>query len=253
MSKSKATKFKKRVWGCPDPLSSLGSKQNVSKTVLDNVSNVQYFRSSDASRHHGVSNMTNVATDSFVPVNNGGSQSDGNNSINTRYFYSTAVDKKRVQGLLARGKKAAMVAKQFERPIKVNSRVYVPRFEPKSSTTTTLPRNKVPDHVVPVSVNGVSPPSLVVGQDNHRVTPFVNASAESRTSGQNNWGFIDESIVQGKNNSRLKDAHDNLHKAIEVSLGDKSVGQEMTTKKVNIVNDNIKPVVASQVDGQADC
>ena len=253
MSKSKTPKFKKRVWGCPDPISSLGSKQNVSKPVVDNVSNVQYFKSSDASRQHGVSNIRNVVTDTFVAVNKGGSQFGGNSNINTRYFYSTAVDKKCVQGLLACGKKATILAKQFERPIKIKSRVFVPRFEPKSSTTTTLPCNKIPDHVVPVSVNGVSPPSLVVGQDNDRVTPFVNAAAKSRTSVQNNGGLIDESIVEVENNSHLDDAHNSLCSAIEVSLGDKSVGQKVTINKVNILNDNVKPDVASQVDGQADC
>ena len=116
MPKSKTTKFKKRVWGCPDPLSSLGSKQNVSKPVVDNVSNVQYFKSSDASRQHDVSKIRNVVTDRFVAVNDGGSQSSDNSNIYTRYFYSTAVDKRCVQGLLARGKKATIVAKQFERP-----------------------------------------------------------------------------------------------------------------------------------------
>ena len=49
MSKSKTTEFKKRVCGCPDPISSLGSKENVSKPVVDNVSNIQYFSFSDAS------------------------------------------------------------------------------------------------------------------------------------------------------------------------------------------------------------
>ena len=88
-----------------------------------------------------------------------------------------------------------MVAKQFEKPIKVSTRVFVPRFEPKSSTTTTLPRAKPPNHSIPVSANGVSPPSLIVGQDNHKVAPFVNAAAESRTSAHNNGGFINQSIV----------------------------------------------------------
>ena len=188
MSKFKTTKFKKRVWGFPDPISSLGSKENVSKTVVDNVSNVQYFSSSDASRHHGVSNITKVPTDSLVTVNNGASQSGGNSSINTRYFYSTAVDKKCVQGLLARGKKATVIAKQLQRPIKVNARVFVPRFEPKSASTTALPPNRDPHHVVQVSVNGVSPPSHVVGQDNNRITPFVSAAAESHLWSEQ-WGF----------------------------------------------------------------
>ena len=253
MPKSKTTKFKKRVWGCPDPLSSLGSKRNVSKPVVDNVSNVQYFKSSDARRQQDVSNIRNVVTDRFVAVSDGGSQSTDNSNIYTRYFYSTAVDKKCVQGLLARGKKATIVAKQFERPIKVNSRVFVPSLEPKYSTTTRLPCNKVPDRVVPVSVNGVSPPSLVVGQDNDRDAVFVNAAAESRTSGHNNGALITESIVGGENNSHLDDAHNSLYNAIEVSLGDKSVNQGVTTNKLSIVNDNEKPDVVSQVDGQDDC
>ena len=92
MSKSKTTKFKNRVWGCPDPLNSLGSKQNVSKPVVDSVSDVQYFKNSDASRQHGMSNITSVSSDNFVAVNNGGIQFGGDSNINTRYFYSTAVD-----------------------------------------------------------------------------------------------------------------------------------------------------------------
>ena len=253
MSKSKTTKFKKRVWGCPDPLNSLGSKQNISKPVVDSVSNVQYFKNSDASCQHGVSSIASVASDNFVAVNNVGMQFGGDSNINTRYFYSTSVDKKCVQGLLARDKKATMVAKQFEKPVKVNTRVFVSRFEPKSSTTTTLSSTKPPNHTVPVSANDASPPSLVVGQDNHRVTPFVNAATESRTSGHNNGGFINQSIVEGENNSRLDGAHNSLYNAIEVSLGDKSVGQEVTRNKVNIINENIRPDVANKVDSQADC
>ena len=163
MSESKKGNFKKRAWGCPDPLNSLGSKQSVSKPVVDCVSDVQVFKSSDASPQHGVSNIANVVCDDFVKVNSGATQVGGDNSINTRYFYSTAVDKKCVQGLLARGKKATVVAKQFERPIKVNTRVFVPSFEPKSPTTTAFTHTTPTNQVVPVSVNGVSPPSRVVG------------------------------------------------------------------------------------------
>ena len=187
-----------------------------------------------------------------MTVNNGGSQSGGNSNINTRYFYSTAVDKKCVQGLLARGKKATVIAKQLQRPIKVNARVFIPRFEPKSAITTALPPNRVPHHVVPVSVKGVSPPSHV-GQDNYRITPFVGAAAESPTSGQNNGGSNNESIVGGENNSHLDDAHNSLFNAIEMSLGDKGVGQEVTTSKVDIVNNDMKSDVANQVVNQANC
>ena len=76
---------------------------------------------------------------------------------------------------------------------------------------------------------------------------------QSRTSGQNNGGSNNEPIVGGENNSRLNDAHNTLYNAIEVSLGDKGVGQEVTTSKVNIVNDNMKSDVANQVVSQADC
>ena len=253
MSKSKTTKFKKRVWGCPDPLSSLGSKQNVSKPVVDSVSDVQFFKNSDASRQYGNSNIASVDSDNIVALSNGGSQCGGDSNINTRYFYSTSVDKRCVQGLLARGKKATMVAKQFEKPIKVSTRVFVPGFEPKSSTTTARSHTKPSNHSIPVSVNGVSTPSLLVGQDNHKVTPFVEVATESRTSGHNNGDFINQSIVAGENNSRLDDAHHTLYNAIEVSLGDKSVGQEVPKSRINTVNENITVGTGSQIDNCVDC
>ena len=59
--------------------------------------------------------------------------SDSQKSGHTRFFYST-VDKKSVEGLLARGKKATVVAKHLSKPMRVTSRVFVARFNPSLLT-----------------------------------------------------------------------------------------------------------------------
>ena len=98
-------------------------------------------------------------------------------------------------------KNATVVAKQFEKPTKVSTRVFVSRFEPKSSTMREVLHANTPYGQCVhnrVSANGVTefnaqqvitqPPSFIVGRDNQKSVPIVNAAAESRTSCYDNWG-----------------------------------------------------------------
>ena len=99
MSKSKASKFKKHVWGCPDSLEGLGSKRSVSKAEVGSESDVQSFTFPDAKHQHDLSVIASLSSDdnNFVDANGGVTHSGGGSSIGTRYFYSKAVDKKCVQ------------------------------------------------------------------------------------------------------------------------------------------------------------
>ena len=196
MSKFKTSKFKKRIWGCSESLKGLGSKNSVSQTVVDNVSDMQCFTHFDTMRQQDSSASICLASDgsAVVGCENEKTYSGDCSSINTRYFYSTAVDKKRIQGLLAHGKKATVVAKQSVKPMKVNTRVFVPRLEPRSfNTNPSVHCGQHRDSVKGVAdcdtfQSSVNPPSLVVGQDNENHVPIVSAEVESRTSDQDNGG-----------------------------------------------------------------
>ena len=96
-----------------------------------------FFTHPDASHQDGFSHNVGPSGDSSKVVESKSLavMSDSLRCTNTRIFYSTAVDKKCVEGLLARGKKASVIAKHVSRPVKVNSRVFVAGFKPKSANT----------------------------------------------------------------------------------------------------------------------
>ena len=59
-------------------------------------------------------------------------------------FIALLLRKKCVEGLLARGKKASVVAKHFSKPMRVNSRVFVARFEHRSVNTSKKHHTSTP-------------------------------------------------------------------------------------------------------------
>ena len=151
----------------------------------------------DAKRHDDFSGSTGPSGDVSKMVESKilAMRSDSLKCTNTRFFYSAAVDKKCVEGLLARGKKASVVAKHFSKPIKENGRVFVARFEPRSVNTSIKHHTSSPRVVgtdSQVSGKGVlggdkllhenPPPSIVVGQDNGNSSPIVSRKPKSRTS-----------------------------------------------------------------------
>ena len=91
--------------------------------VVDN-NNVQSFSDYDVKCQSVVydviqskANVTSKVTGALV-------KSHAPSVFSTRYFYNSAVDKKCVQGLIARGKKANIVAKQVDNKTNVYTRVY---------------------------------------------------------------------------------------------------------------------------------
>ena len=273
MSEFETSKFKKRIWGCSESVKALSSKDSVSQEVVANDSDIQCFTHSDAMRQHDLSSSTNLCSanvssgcSNVVGHKNEVTHSGSCNSINTCYFYSTAVDKKCVQGHLARGKKATVVAKQFAKPMKVNTRIFVPRFEPKSCNTRQEPNAKPPNvhcdqycgsgkgvtHGVTFHSN-VKPPSFVVGQDNENPVPIVDAGVKSRTSCLDNGGLINQPGVNNANNGHLSDAHHALHNDLVVSLGDKSSLEKVSSVDRNDPEDNRELGVCIQVNNGTEC
>ena len=226
MSKCKIEKFKKRVWGCSESLKGLGSNNSANQAVVVDKSDVQFFTHSDAKRldDFSVNTCLSSGNNNAIDHKGGAIQSGSHNSLNTQFFCSTAVDKKCVEGLLARGRKATVVEKHFSKPMRVNSRVFVARFEPRSVDTSKKHHTKAPSvinsehHTSGKGVSGCdtlpnknAPPCIVVGQDNVNSRPIVNVEAKTRTSCPNKRGVIHYSALDNGVNGHIHDAHNDLH------------------------------------------
>ena len=216
--------------------------------MVVNDSDIQGFTYSDALRHSDLNSSTKLSSKNLSSTYNDVvghmhevNQSGSCSSISTRYFYSNAVDKKCMQGLLARGKKATMLAKQFVNPVKVNTRVFVSRFELKPGYTNQKPYVKNPKvqcvqyrgSEAGVTGNVTFPsnsntPSSVVGQDNKNPVLIVEVRVKSRTSCINNGGVMNQSGVNNANNGHLTDAPHNSKNQL-VSLGHNSCPEKVSS------------------------
>ena len=176
---------------------------------------VTCFMHPDAKRHDDFSGNTRPSGDISKMVESKGlaMRSDSLKCRNTRFFYSAAVDRKCVEGLLARGKKASVVAKHFSKPIKVNGTVFVARFEPRSANTSG---DKL--------LHENPPPSIVVGQDNGNSSPIVSRKPKSRTSGPNKRGGNNCFALNNGVNGHIHDAHNDLYNGSVALMDSKNNG-----------------------------
>ena len=176
---------------------------------------VTCFMHPDAKRHDDFSGNTGPSGDISKMVESKGlaMRSDSLKCRNTRFFYSAAVDRKCVEGLLARGKKASVVAKHFSKPIKVNGTVFVARFEPRSANTSG---DKL--------LHENPPPSIVVGQDNGNSSPIVSRKPKSRTSGPNKRGGNNCFALNNGVNGHIHDAHNDLYNGSVALMDSKNNG-----------------------------
>ena len=201
---------------------------------------VQCFTHPDARRHTDfrINTASSCDINNVIESKSVAMLSDSYKSSNTRFFYNTAVDKKCVEGLLARGKKASVVAKHLSKPMEVNRKVFVARFEPRStdmSKTHYTRSHRVIERELDVSEKGVLgcdtslcknfPPSIVVGQDNGNSHLIVSREAESRTSSPNKRGGSNHSVLNNGVNGHIHDAHNGLHNGFETSMDIKNNGQ----------------------------
>ena len=170
----------------------LSSTSQASQEVVVKNCNAHSFISSDARRKDVfyVSECLPKGGTSVLSKFDDTLYCDKSTVVNTRYVYNTALDKKCVQGLLARGKKATMMVKQFYTPIKVNTRVFTARPDPKSVKTRKNSHVMYPHEAsseIPVSGTGVfGHPSF---QHIDKSVPIVT----SRTSCDNNGQLISQS------------------------------------------------------------
>ena len=200
---------------------------------------VTFFTHPDAKRQDGFSDNVDPSGDSSKIVESKSLvvMSNSLRCVNTRFFYGAAVDRKCVEGLLARGKKASVVAKQVSRPIKVNSRVFVAGFERRSANTSVrhhTSSTRVLGTDSQVSGTGVlgdakllhknSPPSIVVGQDNAKASSIVSREPKSRTSGPNKRGGNYCSALDNGVNGHIHDAHNDTHNGSVVLMNCKNNG-----------------------------
>ena len=120
--------------------------------------------------------------------------------VGTRCFYNSAVDKKQVQGLLARGRKALLVTGYLKPSVAVNSQTRVTKLKPNTSVVSDVSH--------PTSLNSVdsSDRASVTGvldgfHTPHNATPtsIVRTNNLTRTSGYNNGGFINGSATNCDN------------------------------------------------------
>ena len=113
--------------------------------------------------------------------------------------------------------------------MKVNSKVFVARFEPRSadmskSHNTSSPRDV--DTKFQVSGKGVLgvdkllnenlPPSIVIGQHNGNYSPIVNKESKSRTFYPNKRDDNNHSTLDNGINGHIHDAHNGLHNGFKV-------------------------------------
>ena len=172
------------------------------------ANNVKIF-SGDAVRH-------NVCSNADLPGSGQNHQKYSSNESNispkwevrTRYFYNSAADKRQVQGLLARGRKALAVASHFKTSYAANSKARLKRLKPKTSTVDGVNRTATPvigDSNNRVNVTGALDGSLT--PHNRVNTPIVKTHNITHTSGVNNEGLIDNSVARSENNSANVHTH----------------------------------------------
>ena len=156
---------------------------------------VQVF-SSDARRHNVCINSDQFDSQHVCHKYNyemSGGVSDI--EVRTRCFYNSDVDKKQVQGLLARGRKALLVTDHLKSSVAENSKTRVRRFKPITSVVSGVSH--------PISANNVesSYRASVTGALDGFPTPqeriptsIVTTNNLTRTSGDNNGELIGGSV-----------------------------------------------------------
>ena len=210
--------------------------------VVDN-NNVQSFSDYDVKCQSVVydviqskANVTSKVTGALV-------KSHAPSVFSTRYFYNSAVDKKCVQGLIARGKKANIVAKQVDNKTNVYTRVYRSTLEPSTSGL-----NHCGHSTIPTGGRSTSPASvtdaLEVKSPSHNDPPKLIAPVlkESRTSLPNNGTLIGKSGTSGGHNTALNCDQSTLAGAIVTPKG---VGSDCTLALCDVGNMNTKPLACN--------
>ena len=165
--------------------------------VVNNA--VQDF-SYDARRHNECSNVDQSDKQVCHKYNCEMSGGVSDIKVRTRCFYNSAVDKKQVQGLLARGREAFLVTGYLKPSVAVNSQTRVTKFKPNTSVVSDVSHStsfnsvESSDHA---SVTGV----LDGFHTPHNATPtsIVRTNNFTRTSGYNNGGLINESVTNCDN------------------------------------------------------
>ena len=131
--------------------------------------------------------------------------------------------------------------------MRVSTRVFVPRFEPKSLKTSQKLDTKSPSALCGQdrgSEKGVTDCttsqdndklfSIVVVQENENSVSIDNDGVKSRTSYHNNRGVTNQSTVDNSNHGHINDTLHDSHNGFEMSLGDKSSNQRVSSMCVNI-------------------
>ena len=172
--------------------------------IVNNDHDVNVFSDSDARRHCVFQNACCTKYESVDNSNDSKVSGDVNTVVQTRYFYSTKMDKKCVQGLMACGRKALVIADQSHIPVTVNTRVFKNRFEHKSSDTTSHNLATTPTHEntnVQQSVTGVI--DCIPTTHNGGPGNICSEHSKSHTLDGDNGIVIDKSVTPTANNGDL--------------------------------------------------
>ena len=165
---------------------------------------VQVFSGYDAKRHSAVYHASQYRENDSSKGTGGLGNSLTPTVFSTRYFYNSAIDKKCVQGLIARGKKANVVAKQVDNNTNVRTRTYRSRVKP-----STLGLNHVSHSTIPTGYDSTSQESVTGVLDAKSTPPddlvnsIVPALQKSCTSLPHNGGLIGKSGTCDNDNKAL--------------------------------------------------
>ena len=117
------------------------------------------------------------------------------NQVRTRIFYNSIMDKRQVQGLLARGKKACRVTSHLDSSVVKNSRMRVRGF--KANTSVVSHATDPTECTIVESTDRVSANGALHGfptPHNENPHSFVEANSRVHTSGDNNGAPINKSV-----------------------------------------------------------
>ena len=255
MSKCQTSYSKKQNWGCSDSVMGLSSTGQASDEVVVENYNAHSFSSSDARRQDGfyVSECVPKGNTSVVSRDDDTLYGNNSNLVNTRYVYNNALDRKFVQGLLARGKKATLMVKQFQTPIKVNTRVFTDRPEPKSVKPRENSHARYPhEDSSEIPVSGTRVLGCPSFQHIESSTPIVAGQDTSRTSCDNNGQLISQSYTDNAINGHIHNGECGSDRVIDVSMEVNNNGNGMSNSGVNN-QESGKHVNSNQVSDVTEC